>query len=49
VEYTCTSVEMNATSSSIVTDKPSTCCPMPNSVPPDCHHVHWRTTASVSP
>ena len=48
VEYSCTSVEMKATRISAITASPSMCSPIPNSMPPDCHHVHCLTTGATS-
>ncbi len=39
---------MNATTKSTTTVRPSMCWPIVNSTPPDCHHVHVRTTGDTN-
>ena len=40
----CTSSEISVTTKSIITARPSMRMPMPNSMPPFCHHVKWCST-----
>ena len=48
VEYNCTKVEMNVTTTNTMTARPSIDWPIVNCIPPICHQSHVRTTGAMN-